>query len=277
MKPDSALALVIQTPRNEANRRSKFATGGIFHTTGSNSADKKAYQAAKNAGEQPARAAVDARKIDYYDNPGANFPHYVIPWAGMPDDKVAWQIAPEADRSWAAGMGNASLQAYDDGSWKRKRAEGGELVDLDAPYQGYERWHEKWSVNSPTALLAHHKTRDPNQLIQVEVVQPVDGPFTDEQHHALARLWVDIATRHGFDMDLHRQALAAAQKTTGTMGWPPVLMTHGDVHPMSRYNGKGEWDAGEAPNFRRDFFWALILNVLQTPSMDPTSGPAPVA
>lgn len=266
MTPDSPLAVFIDKPRDEVNRKAKNVTGIVLHTTGANKFDVAAYL------KDRVQFAVDLRKIDYYDNPGANYPHYLIPWQAPDTEHVALQVAPESDRAWHAGIGTPSLALYDDGSWMRHHVEGGQLVALEAPYPGYASWRQRWpNVASPVALLAWHRTRDPNQFLGIEMTQPVDTktsiPIADEQHSRCARLVVDIARRHGIEADLTRQMLV---RKGGGAGWPPVVMAHSDIDPMHRTTKNGGWDPGDSVNFRWDLFWSCVETWLKP--KDPTSG-----
>lgn len=267
MIPDSTLAVFIDKPRDEVNRKAKNSTGIVLHTTGANKNDVAAYVKDRTR----TRANVDRRKIDYYDNPGANYPHYLIPWEWRPPP-IAFQVAPESDRAWHAGLGAASLSLYDNGSWMRHHVEGGQLVALEVPYAGYASWRQRWpNVASPVAILAWHRTRDPNQFIGIEMTQPVNTetsiPIADEQHSSCARLVVDIARRHGIDADLTRQMFA---RKDGGAGWPPVVMAHSDTDPLRRTTKNGGWDPGDSGNFRWDLFWSCVATWLKP--ANPTSG-----
>lgn len=230
----SSLATNINHLRTESLDRSIPVYGIAVHQTGSGIVE----QAIKNKMDPFTWA------VAYYRKPDSYYAHYVIGYQG----EVA-QIADEHERAPHIGLTAADRDLYLDGKWTSK------VSQTTVSY-----WRKRWpSYKSPSHL--YEGASPNNAYVGMEMLPVTKGSlavahpgttYTTAQHHAVASLALDIATRWNLPRDWF---------TTGRFA------THEDITPMSRQDTGGGWDPGvirPAPRFNWDFMLWYLKSLKQT-------------
>jgi hypothetical protein len=202
--------------------------GLSVHTTGSGDWLKNAL----NAGVDPLQKVVNMYLI-----PGRFCPGYVLGYDG-----TLIQIAKDSSVTFHSGNDDtvgtweSKKTAYKNGTWKNK-------VSLPT----YNLWVQRWGLDkNPTSL--YPSTNVNYDYIGVEMVPIMNGSaepafpgslFTIQQHRMVGLLYLDLASRHGFN---------ATEKTR--------LVGHEDVNPIDRFDSDGGWDPGFI-RYSRYFDWSL--------------------
>lgn len=202
--------LARQVPTLRAGRaRGSAVYGLVLHTTGSS-----IVQRAIARGEDPLEHAVD-----YYLQPDAFHPHYVIGWDG-----TAVQVADESIRAPHVGFGDRPL--YLSGEW----------VDEVKPAL-HALWRAAWpAFQSPAHLFPGPSPNDVYVGAELLPIAPgraepayPGATFTVAQHQQCVLLARDVAERQLFP-------------TRWADG--PRLLGHEDLTPLSRGDAGGGWDPG---------------------------------
>lgn len=185
--------------------------GVAVHTTGSGIVSD-----ALKLGADPLAYAVE-----YYLDPRNYFAHYVVGY----DGKII-QISDEHERASHVGQDEESRLGYVSGAWEKTA--GPSFVAL---------WKKRWPTYKTPAHL-YPGTSPNNAYVGIELLPTQTGAgapmkpglkYSLEQHRAVARLALDIATRWGFP---------AGWENTGRFA------THEDLTPLERMTKKEGWDPG---------------------------------
>lgn len=217
MTPWSPIARRAPYERDVKNRAR--VSGLCVHTTGSTLVAK-----AKAKSQAPL-----ARALNTYAT--GNFPNYIADTNG---DLV--QVANDLEAAWTQGWTPWEMQAYRDDSWRRwwkPLTDPPDAPPRKTPDGFYQWWDSIWrplGFTSPLAIIraATGTDVDSPNFTHASVECIGVNPFTNEQVDAVARLYLDLAQRHGFG---------------GLASHPcPQLLTHSDIGPCRRTDANGPWD-----------------------------------
>lgn len=159
--------------------------------------------------------------------------HYVGGWDGTlvqltPDDRMVPHIGVSADER----------RRYLDGRWR---------TDARLRASSIDRWRLRWSGrSSPQHLFPGPSANGVYVGIELPplITPTAEGLwYTDEQHALVARLFTDLAERHGWD------GVDAAPH--------PRLLGHEDLDAYGRWDPGGGWDPGALRATPR-FDWSRV-------------------
>lgn len=211
--------------------------GLAVHCTG-----RGIVERARRRGEDPLEHA-----LAYYQAASCSC-HYLIGYDG-----VIIQITADDRRVPHIGVSSAEHSAYLSGAWAAK-----------LPATGVKRWRSRWALRGYKSPQHLFPGPTPNGVYVGAELLPLvpartDGLwYSDEQHQAVARLALDLAARHGFEVDLR---LAAAELPLPCSR----LLGHEDLDAFGRWDknrsGQG-WDPG-ALRDRPRFLWDSVRRAIE--------------
>lgn len=183
----------------------------IVHTTGAGLAArvKAPEKAAWRAAHPEAARSTFGAGVWVYCNANDAAPHVLIGQRGeranlVPEELIAWHV------------GSAGAQKYGSALWARPKI--------------YQWWRERWAGLTSPRDFGVWSTGSCNAVsLGVEVACPLEdptGPWSDAAWARLAALVREWSDRYGIPIDDRH------------------VLTHSDVHPVSRTSKGQPWDPG---------------------------------
>lgn len=213
--------------------------GLAVHTTGGGILDK-----AKKDGVKVDNPDLIRYIIKYYAQAGYSC-HYIIHY----DGKI-YQVTHDDRRVSHIGVDAAERVKYLSGEWITK-------VPKTPLLLWQKTWLGKWS---PQVLFPNHFPNDDYVGAEMPILATPRANglrYTDDQHHSVARLAIDLWRRHGWP----RETLVQASKDSRALPCGRLL-GHEDLDAFGRWQATGGWDPG-ALRPRPWFSWPLVRFFLQ--------------